>query len=144
MRLFSDAERMPSERASIADRRTRAAAKLRERGFGALLVSPSADLFYLSGYQMFPSERLTCLVLDADGTATMVCPALEAPRATVAAPDVVLTKTRTMLTIKLPLPGASQDEKLEDLNNFTQEQRGAVLGRSQSWVSQRLKDETQD
>src|SRR4029079_4563820 len=47
MRLFSDAERMPSERASIADRRTRAAAKLRERGFGALLVSPSADLFYL-------------------------------------------------------------------------------------------------
>jgi len=79
---------MPSERASIADRRTRAAAKLRERGFGALLVSPSADLFYLSGYQMFPSERLTCLVLDADGTATMVCPALEAPRATLAAPDV--------------------------------------------------------
>ena len=79
---------MPSERASVADRRTRAAAKLRERGFGALLVSPSADLFYLSGYQMFPSERLTCLVLDADGKATMVCPALEAPRAAVAAPDV--------------------------------------------------------
>jgi hypothetical protein len=69
---------------------------------------------------------------------------LETGETTVAAPDVVLTKTRTMLTIKLPLPGASQDEKLEDLNNFTQEQRGAVLGRSQSWVSQRLKDETQD
>jgi Xaa-Pro aminopeptidase len=88
MRLFSDAERMPSERASIADRRTRAAAKLRERGFGALLASPGADLFYLAGYQIFSSERLTCLVLDRDGKATMVCPELEAPRAAVAAPDI--------------------------------------------------------
>jgi D-alanyl-D-alanine dipeptidase len=79
---------MPSERASIADRRTRAAAKLRERGFGALLVSPGADLFYLTGYQMFPTERLTCLVLDPRGTATIVCPVLEAPRVGVAAPDV--------------------------------------------------------
>jgi Xaa-Pro aminopeptidase len=88
MRLFSDAERMPSERASTADRRTRAAAKLRERGYAALLVSPGADLFYLAGYQMFPSERLTCLVLDRDGKATIVCPELEAPRAAVAAPDI--------------------------------------------------------
>jgi D-alanyl-D-alanine dipeptidase len=88
MRLFSDAERMPSERASIADRRTRAAVKLRERGFGALLVSPGPDLFYLAGYQMFPSERLTCLVLDRDGKATLVCPELEGPRAAVAAPDI--------------------------------------------------------
>ena len=79
---------MPSERASIADRRTRAAAKLRERGFSALLVSPGPDLFYLAGYQMFPSERLTCLVLDRDGKATLVCPELEGPRAAVAAPDI--------------------------------------------------------
>jgi D-alanyl-D-alanine dipeptidase len=79
---------MPSERASTALRRTRAAAKLRERGFAALLVSPGADLFYLTGYQMFSTERLTCLVLDPDGLATIVCPELEAPRAAVAAPDV--------------------------------------------------------
>ena len=79
---------MPSERASAADRRTRAAAELRKRGFAALLASPSADLFYLAGYQMFPSERLTCLVLDRDGKATIVCPELEAPRAAVAAPDI--------------------------------------------------------
>ncbi|OLC11110.1 MAG: hypothetical protein AUH39_00330 [Chloroflexi bacterium 13_1_40CM_67_9] len=88
MRLFSDAERMPSERASFADRRTRAAAKLREREFGALLVSPGADLFYLAGYQIFASERLTCLVVDRDGTATIVCPAFEAPRAAVASPEL--------------------------------------------------------
>jgi D-alanyl-D-alanine dipeptidase len=88
MRLFSDAERMPSERASIALRRTRAAATLRERDLAALLLSPGADLFYLTGYQIFASERLTCLVLDRDGTATIVCPELEAPRAAVAAPDI--------------------------------------------------------
>jgi Xaa-Pro aminopeptidase len=79
---------MPTERASTANRRTRAAAKLRERGFGALLASPGADLVYLTGYQIFASERLTCLVLGPDGKATIVCPEFEAPRAAVAAPDV--------------------------------------------------------
>lgn len=79
---------MPSDRASFADRRSRAAAKLRERDLAALLVSPGADLFYLSGYQVFTSERMTCLVLDRDGKATMVCPELEAPRVAVAAPDI--------------------------------------------------------
>jgi D-alanyl-D-alanine dipeptidase len=79
---------MPSERASFADRRTRAAAKLREQDVSALLVSPGADLFYLAGYQLFTSERLTCLVLDRDAKATIVCPELEAPRAAAAAPDV--------------------------------------------------------
>jgi len=79
---------MPTERASFADRRARAAAELRERGLAALLASPGADLFYLSGYQLFTSERLTCLVLGRDGTATMVCPELEAPRAAAAAPDL--------------------------------------------------------
>jgi len=79
---------MPTERASFADRRARAADKLRERDLAALLVAPGADLFYLAGYQLFTSERLTCLVLDREGSATMVCPELEAPRAAVAAPDV--------------------------------------------------------
>src|SRR6185503_480436 len=88
MRLFSDAERMPSDRASFADRRTRAALKLRELDLAALLVSPGADLFYLSGYQISPSERITCLVLDRAGKATIVCPEFEAPRAAVAVPDI--------------------------------------------------------
>ncbi len=79
---------MPTERASFADRRARAAAKLRERDLAALLASPGADLFYLTGYQLFTSERLTCLVLARDGKATMVCPELEAPRAAAAAPDL--------------------------------------------------------
>ena len=79
---------MPRERASFADRRARAAAKLREQSIGALLVSPGADLQYLAGYHLFNSERLTCLVLGADERATIVCPAFEAPRAAVAAPDI--------------------------------------------------------
>ena len=79
---------MPSERASFGERRARAATKLRERHLDALLVSPGADLFYLAGYQLGASERLTCLVLDAEGRATLVCPAFEAPRASAAVPDV--------------------------------------------------------
>jgi Xaa-Pro aminopeptidase len=79
---------MPTDRASFPERRTRAAATVRERGLAALLLSPGSDLFYLSGYQVFTSERLTCLVLDQTGKATMVCPELEAPRVASAAPDI--------------------------------------------------------
>jgi len=79
---------MPAGPARFADRRARAAAKLRERAFAALLVSPGADLLYLTGYPVHTSERLTCLVLERDGSATLVCPELEAPRAAAAAPDL--------------------------------------------------------
>ncbi|HET7701039.1 MAG TPA: Xaa-Pro peptidase family protein [Candidatus Limnocylindria bacterium] len=79
---------MPADRATFADRRKRAAALLRERGIAALLLSPGSDLAYLSGYRVFASERLTCLVLAADGAATLVVPGLESPRAKAAAPDL--------------------------------------------------------
>jgi Xaa-Pro aminopeptidase len=79
---------MPGERPSFQDRRSRAAAKLAERDFAALLLSPGPDLFYLTGYQVHTSERLTCLVLGRDGRATIVCPELEAPRVAAAAPDL--------------------------------------------------------
>jgi len=79
---------MPTERPSFRDRRDRATAKLAARGCAALLLSPGPDLFYLTGYQVFPSERLTCLVLRADGRAMVVCPELEAPRLAESAPDL--------------------------------------------------------
>src|SRR5437763_14486267 len=79
---------MPTERPSFRDRRDRATAKLAARGCAALLLSPGPDLFYLTGYQVFPSERLTCLVLRADGRALVVCPQLEAPRLAQSAPDL--------------------------------------------------------
>ncbi|MGH2794177.1 MAG: M24 family metallopeptidase, partial [Actinomycetota bacterium] len=46
-----------------------------------LLAGPSADLRYLTGYDAPPLERLTMLVLPADGEAVLVVPALERPRA---------------------------------------------------------------
>jgi Xaa-Pro aminopeptidase len=49
-------------------------------GVDALLLSVGADLPYLTGYEAMPLERLTMLVLDRDGVATLVVPELEAPR----------------------------------------------------------------
>jgi Xaa-Pro aminopeptidase len=49
-------------------------------GVDALLLSLGADLPWLSGYQAMPLERLTMLVVPLDAPATLVVPALEAPR----------------------------------------------------------------
>jgi D-alanyl-D-alanine dipeptidase len=45
-------------------------------------------LTYLSGYRIFPSERLTCLVLTARGESHLLVPVLEAPRARAHVQDV--------------------------------------------------------
>jgi len=79
---------MPKEAMDYPGRRARAAARCRDLGFAALLVSPGSDLTYLTGYRIFSSERMTCLVLASDGLATLVLPELEAPRAEAIAPDV--------------------------------------------------------
>lgn len=50
-------------------------------GADALLVGPSADLRYLTGYDAPQLERLTMLALRADGEAVLVVPDLERPRA---------------------------------------------------------------
>jgi Xaa-Pro aminopeptidase len=60
------------------DRARRAAA---EAGLDALLISPGADLRYLTGYDAQPLERLTCLVLPVDAEPCLVVPALERPAA---------------------------------------------------------------
>jgi len=51
-----------------------------DSGVDALLLSLGADLPWLTGYEAMPLERLTMLVLPADGDATLVVPRLEAPR----------------------------------------------------------------
>ncbi|MFT4299789.1 MAG: Xaa-Pro peptidase family protein [Aeromicrobium sp.] len=48
-----------------------------EAGIDALLVTPGADLRYLTGYAAKPLERLTCLVVPADGQPFLVAPTLE-------------------------------------------------------------------
>ena len=46
-----------------------------------LVVGPSADLRWLVGYHALALERLTLLLVPADGEATLVTPRLETPRA---------------------------------------------------------------
>src|SRR5919197_3624394 len=64
-----------------AARLDRAREQLSERGVDALLLGPSADLAYLTGYDAPLLERLTMLVLPAKGEPRLVVPRLEAPRA---------------------------------------------------------------
>lgn len=63
------------ERLATAQRAVAAA------GLEAVLIAPSADLRYLIGYNAHQLERLTCLVLPAQGPATLVVPTLERPAA---------------------------------------------------------------
>jgi Xaa-Pro aminopeptidase len=59
----------------------RAADEAGRRGLAALLVTPSSDYGYLLGYRPPALERLTCLVLQASGTPSLLVPRLEAPLA---------------------------------------------------------------
>lgn len=63
------------------DRLARAAAAAAERGVDALLITPSRDYAYLLGYEAPALERLTCLVIPADGQPSLVLPRLEEPLA---------------------------------------------------------------
>ena len=72
---------MTTSAAARAERLARARKEQGERGVDALLLGPSADLEYLTGYRPPPLERLTMLVVPAAGDARLVVPALEAPLA---------------------------------------------------------------
>jgi Xaa-Pro aminopeptidase len=63
-----------------AERFSRVRAAMAEQGTDVLLLSVGPDLPWLTGYEAMPLERLTMLVLPADGDATLVVPRLEAPR----------------------------------------------------------------
>ena len=68
-------------RTVTADRLERARAAAAAAGIDVVLVTPGPDLRYLTGYGAMPLERLTCLVLPADGDPVLVVPALERPAA---------------------------------------------------------------
>ena len=63
------------------DRLRRAALAAAARGIDALLITPSHDYAYLLGYAAPAMERLTCLVVPADGPVALVLPRLEEPLA---------------------------------------------------------------
>ncbi len=60
-----------------ADRIDRARQAAGAAGLDALLVTPGADMRYLTGYHALPLERLTCLVIPVDGDPVLVVPGLE-------------------------------------------------------------------
>jgi Xaa-Pro aminopeptidase len=62
------------------DRLGRVRSAMDEQGIDTVLLSVGHDLPYLTGYTAMPLERLTMLVLPRDGDATLLIPALEAPR----------------------------------------------------------------
>jgi Xaa-Pro aminopeptidase len=68
----------------------RARDELRRAGVDALVVGPSADLRYLTGYDAPLLERLTALILRADAAPAMILPELERPRAEASGADVEL------------------------------------------------------
>jgi Xaa-Pro aminopeptidase len=64
-----------------ADRLRRAQAELERQGVDLLLIGPSSDLFYLTGFEAHLSERLNLLGLPRSGSPFLVVPVLEAPNA---------------------------------------------------------------
>ena len=72
---------MDSEPLYPRDRLDRARDAASAAGIDALLLTPGADLRYLTGYAALPLERLTCLALPASGAPVLVVPELERPAA---------------------------------------------------------------
>lgn len=70
----------PVARPDFGARQARVRDAMAGAGIDVLLLSVGADLPYLTGYEAMPLERLTMLVLERDGAATLVVPELEAPR----------------------------------------------------------------
>lgn len=64
-----------------AHRLAQAQEQARRHGVDALVLTPGADLRYLTGYDALPLERLTCLLLPASGEPILFVPRLEAPAA---------------------------------------------------------------
>ena len=83
-------------------RLTAAREAIRSAGLDALLVGPSADLRYLVGYDAHAMERLTLLVLPAEGDPWLVVPALEEPAARASGADQ-LVELRTWAETEDPV-----------------------------------------
>jgi Xaa-Pro aminopeptidase len=91
-------------------------AALANRGRDALLLSVGPDLPWLCGYEAMPLERLTMLVMTAEG-ATLVVPRLEAPRV-IEHPDLFAirpwTETEDPVAIVADLLGARRTVAIGD------------------------------
>ncbi|HEX4794337.1 MAG TPA: Xaa-Pro peptidase family protein [Humisphaera sp.] len=65
----------------MRERFQRATAVMKQAGVDLLLLTPGADLFYLTGFEHgHAAERLLALALRADGSATWIAPAMNVPQ----------------------------------------------------------------
>ncbi len=71
---------IPTDSSVYLDRLAAVRRSMTDHDVDTLLLSVGHDLPYLTGYTAMPLERLTMLVVPRRGGATMVIPALEAPR----------------------------------------------------------------
>ncbi|MDQ3705789.1 MAG: Xaa-Pro peptidase family protein [Chloroflexota bacterium] len=83
-----DLSQTPAEVVLHSERLAYARAQLRAHGLDYLVVGPSADLYYLTGIQNRPSERMAVLLLPQEAPAYIVLPAFEAPSLPPLPPDV--------------------------------------------------------
>ncbi|HYH27816.1 MAG TPA: aminopeptidase P family protein [Actinomycetota bacterium] len=66
---------------AAADRVERTARQAARSRFDAVIVTPSADMLWLTGYDPMPLPRLTCLVIRPGRPTALVVPKLEQPLA---------------------------------------------------------------
>jgi Xaa-Pro aminopeptidase len=71
---------MTQARFDYASRVARLQTKMNEQSVDIVLLSSGSDLPYFSGYEAVPLERLTMLVVPAQGDCVLVVPKLEAAR----------------------------------------------------------------
>ena len=64
---------------TFTDRLTRLAELANGRGADVVLITPGPDLAYFIGHSVGSHERLTCLVVPADGRPALLVPTLERP-----------------------------------------------------------------
>ena len=69
----------PISRAERIDRISRLQAHLRKAGIGAILIEAGSSLDYFTAIQWWRSERMTAVVIPADGEPVVVTPFFEAP-----------------------------------------------------------------
>lgn len=69
----------PAVVGTYVDRLRRTQDHLKAQAVDLLLVGPSSDLFYLTGFEAHESERMNLLLVPQQGEPKMVMPELEAP-----------------------------------------------------------------
>ena len=69
----------PTPTAALRERLSLLAGQAATSGADAILISPGADMRYLLGHAVASHERLTCLVVPADGAPHLLVPTLERP-----------------------------------------------------------------